>query len=150
MRDSECRAIVARLAASWPRVAWSQDNLDAYVSALHDLDAGELAAAVERARRSATYLPAIGELRRMVAEARLGAPGPAQAFRDASTVVARHPLVRQARALVGDDWHWKTAEARALRAPFERAYREVLDAAVAEITAGELSAGRRELEAAAS
>ncbi len=151
MKESEARVLIARMAASWPRVEWSQANTDAYVSALVDLDADELAVAIETIRRMATFMPSIAEIRSVVAERRIGAPSEMEAFRQASTKGERHWAVDEARRLVGDDWHWRTAEERPLRFAFDRAYKEILKRERDYVVVGELDswpAGVRELESA--
>lgn len=147
MTTSEAVALVATLAAAWPRQPIEQATLDIYAHDLADLDFGLAARAVESVRRSATYFPAIAEIRNAAAELRLDAPSPMLAWEQASGRSDRHPLVREAREIVGDDWAWRQEPAGVLRKAFLAAYTEVRAAAVTELVQGALTAGLREIAA---
>ncbi len=152
MKRSEATALVATLAAAWPRQEICQATLDIYAHDLGDLDLGVAAQAVETCRRTLTFFPTIAEIRLAAAELQLDAPQPMTAWEQAvnpqSSIIPRHRLVAQARRIVGDDWTWKTEPAHALRRAFLAAYSEVRDEAVKSYVTPEITAGdARELTA---
>lgn len=154
MKDSEARALVATLAAAFPRQDVPQVTFDVYAQDLADLDAVEASRAVASLRRSARWFPTIAEIRETVAEQQLGAPGPIEAWVNAQAPrEERHPLVQEARTMVGDSHDWKTEPSWTLRRDFLLAYAEVRANAVAEKVQAserlELTEGRRELDAGA-
>ena len=74
-------ALVARLAAAWPRFEIGRETLREYVGGLSDLSYDEVARAVDEAIRTMKYPPTIAELREVVGRGRYGYP-------DASFAVA--------------------------------------------------------------
>lgn len=142
MKRSEATMLVATLVAAYPRQELDQSTINVYADDLLDFDAGEVKVAIETLRRESTFFPSIHEILHLVAVAKLDAPGPAEAFHQASTTgVVRHPLVDRARRMVASDWDWRNDETRFMRKPFADAYSEVLGSAMREIVAPQL-AGR--------
>lgn len=149
MTRSEAQALVATLAAAWPRQPIEQPTLDIYAHDLADLPFEIAAEAITELRRTATFFPAIAEIRTLADELRLGAPTPMLAWEQACTRGAlRHELVQRARGIVGDDWAWRTNSAEHLRRSFLGAYAEVKAEALRDLREqAELGADVRELGA---
>lgn len=72
MTKDEAGKIVAVLFASFPSATLERKHVDAYMSALIDLDAKVAGEAVDRLRRTATFLPSISEVRKTAADIQLG------------------------------------------------------------------------------
>lgn len=141
MRQSEAKGLVATLKASFPRQEFDQSNFNAYALGLLDLDAGLAAKAMETVCQGAKFFPTIGEIRETAARLAVQAPEPSAAFLQAQHPGPRHPLVQEARRLVGDAWHWRETEVRWLRKPFMDAYAEVMRSAIAAIAQPALAVG---------
>ncbi len=147
MTHSEATALVATLAAAWPRQPIEQATLDIYALDLMDIDFNAAYLAFQTVRRTATFFPTIAEIRAAAAEHTIDAPTPMLAWEQASTKgFDRHPLVIEARAIVGDDWEWRSAPAGVLRKAFVAAYAEVRANALNEIVLA-LPEGVKELTA---
>ncbi len=141
MTGPEAKVLVATLAAAWPRQEISQATLDVYSHDLVDLEFSVAEQAVEQIRRTATFFPAIAEIRNAAAEILLGAPSPIIGWKQASSRGAeRHPLVGEARRIVGDDWTWRTESTGKLRGAFMAAYAEVRAEAIRSLAVGDLEA----------
>lgn len=79
--------IVAALAASYPHATIGVETVRVYVHALSDLSPAELAAAAGAwVRTEPQWFPTIGQLRRIVFEARLGLPSPEDAWAHAEAL----------------------------------------------------------------
>ena len=135
MKKSEARALVATLAAAFPRQQVPQVTFDVYTADLVDLDAGVTEQAVSGLRRSSKWFPTIAEIREAVAELQLDAPGPMEAYVQATHCAKknRHPLVQEAKQICGDDWYWREAPIGVSRKAFLAAYAEVKSRALSRI-----------------
>jgi hypothetical protein len=145
---------IARLAASYPRVQFGDAQIQAYVSGLADLRADDVSAAVETARRTMTFPPAIAELRRLVAEHRLRLPLPLHAWEIAARAATEKTTrelpdeIREAINIVGGPFAIRSTENTvALRAHFLRAYEEVREESYRRAVAGDALPGPRAIEA---
>lgn len=147
MTDGEARALVAALAAAWPRQPIGQPTLDIYATHLQDLDFGQATQVVSGIIRSSRFFPAIAEIREAYAETQLGLPSPSEAWAQACNYGTRHPLVDKARQRVTDDWGWNQGREQDLRRAFMPAYRELRAAEVGRIAHPEIP-GLPALEAA--
>lgn len=147
MTRSEANVLVATLAAAWPRQAVEQATLDIYAHDLLDLDVDLATSAVETIRRTAVFFPSIAEIRSAAGELKLGAPPPMLAWEQAvARGIVRHPLVDEARNIVGGDWEWRTGSAYELRRDFLAAYDEIRTDALRKVDVGEIKDGEiREL-----
>ena len=67
MKKSEARALVATLAAAFPRQQVPQVTFDVYTADLIDLDFGVTEKATMNLRRSSRWFPTIAEIREAVA-----------------------------------------------------------------------------------
>lgn len=150
MKQSEAKGLVATLKASFPRQEFDTSNFNAYAIGLLDLDAELAAKAMLTVCQGAKFFPSIGDIREMAARLAVQAPEPSAAFLQAQHPAPRHPLVQQARTLVGDNWHWRNEEVRWLRKPFMDAYAEVMRMAIAAIAQPALAVGAipKQLDAA--
>lgn len=72
MTKDDAGKLIAVLFASFPSANLERKHVDAYVSAILDLDAKVAGEAVSRLRNTATFLPAIAEIRRAAADVQLG------------------------------------------------------------------------------
>lgn len=137
MKESEATALVAVLAASFPKQQVGESTVKAYAGALLDIPVELAGAAVKTLQHGSRFFPSIAEIREAVAELSLGAPSPMMAFESARTPkepgVARHPVVQRAKRMVGDDWHWKETPSGILQKSFLAAYAEAKAEAMAEI-----------------
>jgi hypothetical protein len=150
MKKSEAFAVVAILAASFPRAEIGEPTIEAYAVGLTDLGIEETTAAVRTLQQTSRFFPTIAEIRETVAELRLGAPPPMHAWEQAySRNGQRHPLVRRARRIVGDDWDWRQTPTGVLQKAFLAAYAEAKKEAVNEIVAPMLAAARTAVTAPA-
>src|ERR1035437_9570061 len=99
MKKSEARALVATLAAAFPRQQVPQVTFDVYTGDLADLDFGVTEKAPTNLRRSSRWFPTMAEIREAVAELQLDAPGPMEAYAQAvhGEKGDRHPLVQKSK-----------------------------------------------------
>lgn len=95
-------AAVARFAASWPRVTLGPAAADALVTGLSDLPADEVEFAIEYARRTMTFPPAIAEIRQIIAEHRLLLPEPGEALELVQRYVAAESIEKPCPARCRD------------------------------------------------
>lgn len=115
------------LRAAFPRAQFPPETVTVYVEELKDLDDREVMEACRRIGRRALYLPTIGEIRREVAEARLGMPSAGVAW---EIVLSGRPLreyegtpLWEAYRAMGGKWELQnTANLGATRHAFERDY----------------------------
>ena len=149
MKKSEARALVATLAAAFPRQQVPQVTFDVYTADLVDLDLRVAEKATTNLRRSSRWFPTIAEIREAVAELQLDAPGPMEAYAQAvhGAKEDRHPLVQRAKLMCGDDWYWREAPTGVSRKAFLAAYAEVKTQALGKIVQPALTGVKqRELE----
>lgn len=106
MTLSEQAAAIAILRAAYPRQPFPDDSVAFYARKLSDLAADELTAAIDRLTNRSTFLPSVAEIRREVAEARLGLPTTAEAWEIAAHGSIRDAPqpVRDAAQFVGGRW----------------------------------------------
>lgn len=142
MTEAQCKALVATLAAAFPREVIDQATLNIYAQDLADLEFQTGGDAVAALRKSSRFFPTIGEIRERYAELRLAAPSPAVAWSQAAGHGERHRLVQRARRLSGDDYDWRATPAGVMHRRFLDAYADVLADAMLEITQPELAAAR--------
>lgn len=132
--DTTTAQAVAVLAAAYPRQAFPPDSIRLYVRMLADLDSGDIADAVTRLVKRSTFLPSIAEIRREVAEARLGLPSPAVAWEmalDPRGWATMPEPVRAAYDACGGGWAFRTTDRpTTLRSQFERDYADRREAAL--------------------
>lgn len=146
MTIDEALELMGTLAAAYPRQELRDETLEVYARDLIDLDQKLAAEAVAHVLRSSRFFPTIAEIRDAAAELELDAPGPMEAWRQASQLdrTARHSLVQQARATVGDDYAWRTGDREQLRPAFLGAYRELRAAAISQLVAPAAQLGAAE------
>jgi hypothetical protein len=124
------------------------ETLRVYVQDLSDLPEPLVCGAVVHLRRTATFRPAIGEIRMLIAESVCGLPSEEDAWKQVRTALgnptgaedpwaAVHPLVLECVKLVGtyDLRHDESREGKAQQ-HFRRAYRERRDITVKDMAAG--------------
>jgi hypothetical protein len=126
-------AAIAILRDAYPRQPFPDASVAFYARKLADLDAVELAGAVDRITNRSTFLPSVAEIRSEVAEARLGLPTTAEAWETAesgSLRTAPEPL-RRAVEIVGGRWAIRHSDnPTAVRAQFRQAYEDLRQEAV--------------------
>lgn len=152
---SDVTAAVAILRAAYPRQAFPDDSVRVYVRLLADTPADELVAAVERMCRRSTWLPAVAEILREVAEARLALPSPSEAWDMVTAGPAPAGPVREALLAAGGRFGIRASEnLTTTRAQFLKDYAQRReDAILREIGAHpvpglpELERWNREVEA---
>jgi hypothetical protein len=145
MSESEATALVAALAASFPKQPIGEPTVKAYAGSLLDLDVQIATAAVRTLQQGSTFFPSIHEIRTMVADLELGAPPPMQAWESARQKGApRHPVVQRARRIVGDDFHWRETPSGILQKSFLAAYAEAKDEAMRAIVTPGLAAAQHD------
>lgn len=143
MKESEAFALVAVLAASFPKQQVGEPTVKAYAGALLDIPVELAGAAVKTLQHGSRFFPSIAEIREAVAELSLGAPAPMAAFELARTPSKdRHPVVQRAKRMVGDDWHWRETPSGILQKSFLAAYAEAKAEAMAEIATPILAGAR--------
>ena len=148
MKKSEARALVATLAAAFPRQQVPQVTFDVYTADLIDLDFGVTEKATMNLRRSSRWFPTIAEIREAVAELQLDAPGPMEAYAQAvhGEKGDRHPLVQKSKLMCGDAWYWTEAPTGVSRKAFLAAYAEVKTKALSRIVRPEIKATNKPRE----
>lgn len=80
MEPKEAATLVSTMKAAWEREPISAERIKLYIRMLVDMPYAEAAAAVDHLIASNTYFPTVAELRRCVAERRLGLPDSAAAW----------------------------------------------------------------------
>ena len=89
MTNQEAKRLLALLKAAFPRQEISQETAEVYCRFLADVEYEQVAAAVQRIVATATYFPAIAEIRKLVAESKVGAPGWEEGWGEVLQAVSR-------------------------------------------------------------
>lgn len=142
MTPQEATVLVGRLKAMYPRQTVDESTIVGYAHYLADLDPDEASAAVDELVATSTWFPTVAEIRGVVAERKLGLPGPMEAFAlamEIATEVDKHYdlpedvrwAVCRAMSTVGGSWSMRASQSPdTLRAQYGRAYEEIRDALI--------------------
>ena len=136
MTPAQVLDLVGSLQRAFPQQDLTEGNIQAYCENLIDLDYALAAEVVNGITKARKFWPAIADIRRAYAERKLNAPNQSAAFKQALTDPS-HPLVIEARQLVGDGWDWRQGNTTDLSFRFREAYKEVLEEAIDRIVIGE-------------
>jgi len=132
MTPAQTLRLIAALRAAYPSMTLSDETIAVYTHDLLDLDYEPTMQAVEQIRKTSTWFPSIAEIRKETVTVVLGLPQPVEAFAGGDFGSRANALVLSARRLVGDSWHWRTAQETDLRRQFYEAWSVVTERAFAE------------------
>lgn len=94
MTMAEAKRLVAMLASAWPKQEIRQDTLEVYALALGDLDYELAKTAVMRLVQTATFFPAIAEVRAAAVRDRVTLPTAEEAWGIVRGAIGRHGSYR--------------------------------------------------------